>query len=137
MLGAEANEFVGGHVGAEMVDVPVLLAQCDRGHGAGERVVVTGHRGDHGGAASATSGVRCELTEEPLQEVLAQVKTPVFLLRAGETWLPEESEIRERLRRVQGPLTIETLEGTAHHLHLEQPVEVAARVARAWAAALH
>ena len=68
MLGAEANEFVGGHVGAEMVDVPVLLAQCDRGHGAGERVVVTGHRGDHGGAASATSGVRCELTEEPFHD---------------------------------------------------------------------
>lgn len=77
------------------------------------------------------------LTEEPLQEVLAQVRAPLFLLRAGETWLPGEAEIREHLRRVQGPITIETLAGTGHHLHLEAPAEVAARVARAWAAALH
>lgn len=76
------------------------------------------------------------LTEEPLQEVLAQVKAPLFLLRAGQTWLPDEAEIRERLRRVQGPMTVETLAGTAHHLHLEQPAEVAARVAAAWRLAL-
>ena len=72
------------------------------------------------------------LLEVAFQELLPQVTAPVLLLRAGATWLPEEADLRARLGGLRGPLTVETAEGTSHHLHVELPGLVAARVLASW-----
>lgn len=72
------------------------------------------------------------LVEEAVQELLGQVVAPMLILRAGTTWLPEEPELRERLARVRGAIAVETLPGTSHHLHVEEPARVATLVQRAW-----
>ena len=72
------------------------------------------------------------LLEPAFQELLPQVTAPVLLLRAGTTWLPDEPELRVRLAPLRGPLAIETVAGTSHHLHLEEPESVAARVLASW-----
>jgi pimeloyl-ACP methyl ester carboxylesterase len=72
------------------------------------------------------------MVEEIFQDLQPSVTAPVLLLRAGTTWLPEEPELRLRLRGLKGPLTIGTIEGTSHHLHLEAPEAVAERLLAAW-----
>ncbi len=70
--------------------------------------------------------------DEHLRELLPLIRAPLFALRAGETWLPEEQELREKLAVTHAKLDVETLAGTGHHLHLEQPDAVAERLAAAW-----
>jgi pimeloyl-ACP methyl ester carboxylesterase len=71
------------------------------------------------------------LTPLVLQALTAKVQAPLLLLRGGDGFVPDASVVRERLPALQR-LTVETLEGVSHHLHLEQPAEVAARVLREW-----
>ena len=73
------------------------------------------------------------LVEAAFQELLPHVTAPVLLVRAGTTWIPEEADLRARLARMPGPLAIETVGGTSHHLHLEEPAEVSRRVLAGWA----
>ena len=72
------------------------------------------------------------VTEQLLGPLYAQVTTPLLLLRAGTTWLPEEAGLRALLSGVQAPLDVRTLEGTSHHLHLEEPEQVAEVITAAW-----
>jgi pimeloyl-ACP methyl ester carboxylesterase len=74
------------------------------------------------------------VTEQLLGPLYEQVRTPLLLLRAGTTWLPEERDLRALLAGVQGPLEIATIEGTSHHLHLEEPELVTEKLLTAWAA---
>jgi pimeloyl-ACP methyl ester carboxylesterase len=73
-------------------------------------------------------------TEAVLQEVVRCVRAPVLLLRAERGLLPEEADLRARFASLQR-LSVETLPGASHHLHLELPGPVADRIRRAWAAA--
>src|SRR5216684_2967439 len=73
-------------------------------------------------------------TKEVLQEIVGRVRAPVLLLRAERGHLPDEQQLRSWLSAVPS-LTVETLPGTSHHLHIEQPELVADRVRRAWDAA--
>jgi pimeloyl-ACP methyl ester carboxylesterase len=71
-------------------------------------------------------------TQDVLQRMIALVRAPVLLLRAEHGHLPGEHELRTRFASLPD-LTIETVPGASHHLHLEQPRLVAERIQRAWA----
>jgi pimeloyl-ACP methyl ester carboxylesterase len=71
------------------------------------------------------------VTEDVTQELLGRVRAPVLLLRAEKGILPDEGTLRDRFSRI-AKLRIETVEGTGHHLHLERPETVAARIRNAW-----
>ena len=73
-------------------------------------------------------------TKEVLQEIVGRVRAPVLLLRAERGHLPDEQQLRSWLSSVPS-LTVETVSGTSHHLHIEQPEVVADRIRRAWDAA--
>lgn len=70
-------------------------------------------------------------TQEVLQRIVALVRAPVLLLRADRGQLPDEPELRQRFGAMPR-LTIETVPGTSHHLHLDEPRLVAERIARDW-----
>ena len=72
-------------------------------------------------------------TEGALQALLAEVKTKVLLLRAGEGMTADASDLQQRLSKISS-LRIETVAGAGHHLHLDQPAEVARRILASWAA---
>ncbi len=72
------------------------------------------------------------VTEQLLGPLYAQILTPLLLLRAGATWLPEERDLRALLAEVKAPLGVYTLAGTSHHLHLEEPEAVAEALFAAW-----
>ncbi len=72
------------------------------------------------------------VTEQLLGPLYAQILTPLLLLRAGATWLPEELYLRALLAEVKAPLGVHTLAGTSHHLHLEEPEAVAEALFAAW-----
>ena len=70
-------------------------------------------------------------TEEVLREIVARVRTSVLLLRAERGHLPEEAEVRSRFSALPA-LTVETVTGASHHLHIEQAEPIAERIRRAW-----
>ncbi len=69
-------------------------------------------------------------TESVLRAIFARVECPVLLLRADRGVLPEEAELKRRLDTVP-QLSIATVAGS-HHLHVEEPAEVARLVTNAW-----
>jgi len=71
------------------------------------------------------------VTEDVTQELLGRVRAPVLLLRAEKGILPDEGALRDRFSRI-AKLHVETVEGAGHHLHLERPETVAARIRNAW-----
>ena len=73
------------------------------------------------------------LLEPAFLELLPHITAPVLLLRAGTTWIPDEAEVRARLAPMRASLAVETVAGTSHHLHLEEPEAVAERVLASWA----
>jgi pimeloyl-ACP methyl ester carboxylesterase len=75
------------------------------------------------------------MTIEVLRCVVAEVAAPLLVLRSGYSPVPPEEETRAFLSVVRAPVTIATLPGTSHHLHLERPEEVAGRIRAAWDAA--
>jgi pimeloyl-ACP methyl ester carboxylesterase len=72
------------------------------------------------------------VTEQLLGPLYAQITTPLLLLRAGATWLPEERDLRGLLAEVKAPLAVHTIAGTSHHLHLEEPLAVVEKLTQAW-----
>ena len=74
-------------------------------------------------------------TQEVLQQTLARIRAPVLLLRAERGHLPGEQELRSWLSAVPR-LTLETVPGASHHLHIEQPERVAGRIRLAWDGAM-
>ena len=73
-------------------------------------------------------------TEGALQALLPAVQAPVLLLRASDGMLAGEAELRARLSKVS-MLSIATVAGAGHHLHLDRPAEVARRIVEGWEAA--
>ncbi len=71
-------------------------------------------------------------TEDALQALLPEVRAPVLLLRAGKGLTADEPELRARLSKVPRA-QIETIADAGHHLHLDQPAEVARRILAGWA----
>jgi pimeloyl-ACP methyl ester carboxylesterase len=71
------------------------------------------------------------VTEDVTQELLGRVRAPVLLLRATNGILPDERALRDRFARV-AKLDIETVEDAGHHLHLDRPDAVAARIREGW-----
>jgi pimeloyl-ACP methyl ester carboxylesterase len=66
------------------------------------------------------------VTKDIVELLVAQVKTPLLLLRAERGILPSEEELRARLPLAN--LELHTLPGTGHHPHLDAPEEVARRI---------
>jgi pimeloyl-ACP methyl ester carboxylesterase len=71
------------------------------------------------------------VTEDVTQELLGRVRAPVLLLRARNGILPDERALRDRFARI-AKLDIETIEDAGHHLHLDRPDAVAARIREGW-----
>ena len=70
------------------------------------------------------------VTEEILQAICTQAKGPVLALRGERGAMPEEKELRSRFRHL--PMTVKTVAGAGHHVHLDAPAEVARLIAEAW-----
>src|SRR5262245_33275887 len=70
-------------------------------------------------------------TQEVLQALLPSVRAPVLLLRAERGRLPDEQKLKSWLSPVPS-LSIETVPGVSHHLHIDRPELVAERIRRAW-----
>ena len=71
-------------------------------------------------------------TESVLRAIFARAVCPVLLLRADRGILPDEAEVRRRLDTVSS-LSVTPVAGS-HHVHLEEPAEVARLITAAWAA---
>jgi pimeloyl-ACP methyl ester carboxylesterase len=70
------------------------------------------------------------VTEEAVQLICAQATAPMLALRGEHGVLAPEAELRARFPHLK--MTVQTLPGTGHHLHLDAPDEVARRIAAAW-----
>jgi len=70
------------------------------------------------------------VTEEAVQLICARATAPMLALRGEHGMLAPEAELRARFPRLK--MTVQTLPGTGHHLHLDAPDEVARRIASAW-----
>ena len=73
---AEADEFVAGHVCAQVVHVPVRLAECHGRHRRRQGVPIACDRRDHHGAPSPTAGVGEQIAEHPLDDRRRPVLDP-------------------------------------------------------------
>ena len=70
------------------------------------------------------------VTEEQVQLICAQATAPILALRGERGMLPPEQELRARFPKLK--MTVHTIRGTGHHVHLDAPEEVAALIASAW-----
>jgi len=71
-------------------------------------------------------------TDDILDALYPLVRAHVLIVRAGATWLPEETDLRIKLKTLFAPLDIHTLTDTSHHLHIEEPARVAELIHAAW-----
>jgi pimeloyl-ACP methyl ester carboxylesterase len=69
------------------------------------------------------------ITDEVLRLVCAQVKSPILLVRGDKGMLPSETDLRARFPTLD--LTVRTVPGTGHHVHIDAPEAVARLVAEA------
>ena len=70
------------------------------------------------------------VTEEAVQLICAQATAPILALRAEQGIMAPEAELRARFPHLH--LTVQTLPGTGHHVHLDAPAAVAKAVGTAW-----
>jgi pimeloyl-ACP methyl ester carboxylesterase len=70
------------------------------------------------------------VTEEAVQLICAQATAPMLALRGEHGMLAPEPELRARFPHLK--ITVQTVPGTGHHLHLDAPDEVARRITSAW-----
>jgi pimeloyl-ACP methyl ester carboxylesterase len=63
------------------------------------------------------------ISEPVLQLVCAQATTPILVIRGETGMLPHEPELRARFPHLQ--MSVQTVPGTGHHVHLDAPEEVA------------
>ena len=66
------------------------------------------------------------VTEEQVQLIVAQVTAPILAIRGERGMLAPEPELRARFPRLN--LTVLTIPGTGHHVHLDAPAVVAATI---------
>jgi pimeloyl-ACP methyl ester carboxylesterase len=70
------------------------------------------------------------VTEELVQLICTNAKGPVLALRGERGAMPEEKELRARFRHL--PMSVKTVAGTGHHVHVDAPAEVARLITEAW-----
>ena len=63
------------------------------------------------------------ISEPVLQLVCAQATTPILVIRGETGMLPHEPELRARFPHLQ--MSVQTVPGIGHHVHLDAPEEVA------------
>jgi pimeloyl-ACP methyl ester carboxylesterase len=63
------------------------------------------------------------ISEPVLQLVCAQATTPILVIRGETGMLPHEPELRARFPHLK--MSVQTVPGTGHHVHLDAPEEVA------------
>lgn len=63
------------------------------------------------------------ISEPVLQLVCAQATTPILVIRGETGMLPHEPELRARFPHLK--MSVRTVPGTGHHVHLDAPEEVA------------
>lgn len=69
------------------------------------------------------------ITDEVLHLVCAQAKAPILLVRGARGMLPGEADLRARFPALD--LTVRTVPGAGHHVHIDAPEAVARLVAAA------
>ncbi len=70
------------------------------------------------------------VTEEAVQLICAQATAPMLALRGADGMLAPEPELRARFPHLK--MTVQTVPGTGHHLHLDAPEEVARLIISDW-----
>ncbi len=70
------------------------------------------------------------VTEEVVELLCAQATAPMLVLRGEKGMLPPEPELRARFPHLK--MTVHTVPGTGHHLHLDAPEEIARHITQAW-----
>jgi len=68
------------------------------------------------------------ITEEVVQLLTAQVTTPLVAVRGEHGMLPPEAELRARFPSLG--MTLHTVAGAGHHVHLDAPEQVASLIAK-------
>jgi len=63
------------------------------------------------------------ISEPVMQLVCAQVTTPILVIRGQTGMLPHEPDLRARLPHLK--MSVHTVPGTGHHVHLDAPDQVA------------
>src|SRR5439155_1029941 len=63
------------------------------------------------------------ISEPVLQLVCAQATTPILVIRGETGMLPHEPELRARFPHLK--MSVQTVPGAGHHVHLDAPEEVA------------
>ncbi len=72
------------------------------------------------------------ISEPVVQLICAQAAVPVLAIRGQTGMMPLEPQLRARFPRLN--LTVRTVAGAGHHVHLDAPAEVARLVAAGWSA---
>jgi pimeloyl-ACP methyl ester carboxylesterase len=70
------------------------------------------------------------VTEEQVQLICAQATAPILAIRGEHGMLSPEEELRARFPHLK--LSVQTIPGTGHHVHLDAPDAVAAAIAGGW-----
>jgi pimeloyl-ACP methyl ester carboxylesterase len=71
------------------------------------------------------------ISEPVVQLICAQATVTVLAIRGEAGMMPHEPELRARFPHLK--ISVHTVPGTGHHLHLDAPEEVARLVTAAWA----
>jgi pimeloyl-ACP methyl ester carboxylesterase len=71
------------------------------------------------------------ISEPVIQHICAQATVPVLAIRGETGMLPHEPDLRARFPHLK--LSVQTIPGTGHHVHLDAPEEVAKVIAASWA----
>jgi pimeloyl-ACP methyl ester carboxylesterase len=70
------------------------------------------------------------ISEPVVQLICAQATVPILAIRGQVGMLPHEPELRARFPHLK--MSVHTVPGTGHHVHLDAPEEVARLVTAAW-----
>jgi pimeloyl-ACP methyl ester carboxylesterase len=70
------------------------------------------------------------ISEPVIQLICGQAKVPILVVRGERGMLPEEAELRSRFSHLK--MSVHTVRGTGHHVHLDAPEAVAQLIATAW-----
>jgi pimeloyl-ACP methyl ester carboxylesterase len=71
------------------------------------------------------------ISEPVIQLICAQTTVPVLAIRGETGMVPHEPDLRARFPHLK--LSVQTIPGTGHHVHLDAPEEVAKVIAASWA----
>src|SRR5207302_6383177 len=70
------------------------------------------------------------ITDDALHLIMAQATARVLAIRGEKGMLPAEAELRARFPSLN--LTVETIPGTGHHVHIDAPQAVAGPIRGGW-----